>query len=224
MKEEIKYLNEQIINCNKCKRLVQFRNNVAIKKRKQYINQEYWGRGVPGFGSDEAKLLIVGLAPAAHGANRTGRVFTGDRSADFLFKCLHKAKISNIEKSENKEDNLKLFDAYITLALKCVPPKDKPSSEELKNCFNFFKKEILYLKKVRVILALGKIAFDACVTFFNLKKKHYIFKHSKFYTVSKKITLVACYHPSPRNVNTRKIDIDEMIRVLNETKRFINHG
>ena len=223
MKKEIEYLNQKIINCNKCDRLVKFRNQIATKKRKQYIEEKYWGKGVPGFGSYKAKLLIVGLAPAAHGANRTGRVFTGDKSADFLFKCLHSAKISNIERSDYKNDNLKLNDTYITLALKCVPPEDKPKSEELKNCISFFKQELFYLKNLKVILALGKIAFDSCISLFNLKKKNYIFKHSNFYSISKKITLVACYHPSPRNVNTKKIDFKEMKRVLNEIKKFIDH-
>ena len=169
-------LNRKIINCKKCRRLVTFRKKIAKDKRKQYINEKYWGKPITGFGDIRGKILLVGLAPAAHGGNRTGRVFTGDRSADFLYKCLYKAKMSNQPTSENKNDGLKLYNAYITTALKCVPPGDKPTSAELKNCFVFFKKEIDLLKNVKIIVALGKIAFDACIQFY---KENY-FLNSNF--------------------------------------------
>lgn len=173
MKNNLDNLNISIINCKKCKRLVTFRQKVANEKRKQYLTENYWGKPITGFGDINAKILIVGLAPAAHGANRTGRVFTGDKSSDFLYKCLYKADISNKEKSEHKDDNLILKNAYITLALKCLPPKDKPTSNELKNCFNFFKNEIKLLENLKVIIALGRIAFDSCVNLFKLDKKKY---------------------------------------------------
>ena len=173
-------LNRKIINCNKCRRLVTFRKKIAKKKRKQYINEKYWGKPITGFGDIRGKILLVGLAPAAHGGNRTGRVFTGDRSADFLYKCLYKAKMSNQATSENKNDGLKLYNAYITTALKCVPPGDKPTPLELKNCFIFFKKEIDLLENVKIIVALGKIAFDACIQFY---KENY-FLNSKNYKFS----------------------------------------
>ena len=169
-------LNRKIINCTKCRRLVTFRKKIAKKKRKQYINEKYWGKPITGFGDIRGKILLVGLAPAAHGGNRTGRVFTGDRSADFLYKCLYKAKMSNQATSENKNDGLKLYNAYITTALKCVPPGDKPTPLELKNCFVFFKKEIDLLKNIKIIVALGKIAFDACIHFY---KENY-FLNNKF--------------------------------------------
>ena len=149
-------LNKNIIRCNKCNRLVKFRKKIAQQKRKQYLNQKYWGKPITGFGDIRAKILLVGLAPAAHGGNRTGRVFTGDRSADFLYKCLYKAKISNKPTSEYINDGLKIYNAYITTALKCVPPGDKPTSIELKTCFKYFKHEIDLLKNVRIIIALVK--------------------------------------------------------------------
>ena len=166
-------LNATITKCRQCKRLVNFREKIAKEKRKQYINENYWGKPITGFGDLSGKILLVGLAPAAHGGNRTGRVFTGDRSAEFLYKCLHKAKMSNQSTSENKNDGLKLYNSYITTALKCVPPGDKPTNGELKTCFNYFKEEIDLLKNVKIIIALGKIAFDACIQFY---KENYFLK------------------------------------------------
>ena len=218
---KLKILNNQIISCKQCKRLVEFREKIAFEKRKQYFDDEYWGKAVHGFGDRDAKILVVGLAPAAHGANRTGRVFTGDKSSDFLFKCLYKSKISNLERSIDINDSLKLKNMYITLALKCVPPNDKPTSNELKNCFRFFKEELNILKNVEIMLALGKIAFDTCINFFNLKKSKYPFKHGRHYVVNKKIQIIACYHPSPRNVNTGLINEIKMNKVLNKAKRMI---
>ena len=218
---KLKNLNNQIISCKQCKRLVEFREKIAFEKRKQYFDDEYWGKAVHGFGDKNAKILVVGLAPAAHGANRTGRVFTGDKSSDFLFKCLYKSKISNLERSIDINDSLKLKNMYITLALKCVPPNDKPTSNELKNCFRFFKEELNILKNVEIMLALGKIAFDTCINFFNLKKSKYPFKHGQHYIVNKKIQIIACYHPSPRNVNTGLINEIKMNKVLDKAKRMI---
>ena len=218
---KLKNLNNQIISCKQCKRLVEFREKIAFKKRKQYCDDEYWGKAVHGFGDRNAKILVVGLAPAAHGANRTGRVFTGDKSSDFLFKCLYKCKISNLERSLDINDSLRLKNMYITLALKCVPPNDKPTSNELKNCFSFFKEELNILKNVGIILALGKIAFDTCINFFGLRKNIYPFKHGHHYVVNKKIQIIACYHPSPRNVNTGLINEIKMNKVLEKAKRMV---
>ena len=206
-------LNKSIIKCNKCPRLVEFRNKISNEKRKKYQNETYWGKPITGFGDVDGKLLFVGLAPAAHGGTRTGRVFTGDRSSDFLYKCLHDVKISNQSYSDNINDGLELKNAYITTALKCVPPGDKPNRDELNNCFSFFHNEIKNLKNLKTIVALGKIAFDSCVLFFkenyDFKDKVY-FSHGKIYTLTKNINLVACYHPSPRNVNTGRINEKKM--------------
>ena len=217
-------LNKKIIACGKCKRLKNFREKIAKKKRKQYINENYWGKPITGFGDLKGEILLVGLAPAAHGGNRTGRVFTGDKSADFLYKCLNKAKLSNQPTSENKNDGLKLYNSYITTALKCVPPGDKPTFLELKTCFNYFKEEIDLLKNVKTIIALGKIAFDACIQFYKenhlLKNKDYIFGHGAKYVLPDKKILVGCYHPSPRNVNTGRIDEKKMTSLFKKVLKF----
>ena len=138
-------LNKSISKCSKCPRLVKFRKKISIEKRKQYQNETYWGKPITGFGDVDGKLLFVGLAPAAHGGTRTGRVFTGDRSSDFLYKCLHGVKISNQSYSNNINDGLKLKNAYITTALKCVPPGDKPEIQELNNCSKYFDLSLIHI-------------------------------------------------------------------------------
>ena len=170
-------LNKSIIDCSQCDRLVNFRQKIATEKRKQYLHEDYWGKPITGYGDEKAKLLMVGLAPAAHGGNRTGRVFTGDKSADFLFKCLYEAGFCNQPISKNKGDGLILKNLYLTTALKCVPPGDKPTSLELKTCFNFFNQEINLLKNTSTILALGKIAYDACINYY---KQQYDIKNKDF--------------------------------------------
>ena len=138
---------DKVFKCKKCIRLVKFRKLISVKKRKSYLNEKYWARPIVGYGNLNAEILFVGLAPAAHGATRTGRVFTGDKSADFLFKCLFKANMCNHPYSKNRTDGLKLYNTYITTALKCVPPGDKPTTLELKNCFSIFDKELMFLEK-----------------------------------------------------------------------------
>ena len=210
-------LNKEIVNCKKCKRLVKFREKIASEKRKQYENEVYWGKPITGFGEINAQIIIVGLAPAAHGGNRTGRVFTGDKSATFLYRCLNKVGISNLNDSTKIDDGLKLKKTYITTALKCVPPQDKPTANELIECFNFFKQEMDELKKSKKIIALGKIAFDACIKYY---KKFYNFSdkvkfiHSEKYLMPDNKELYCCYHPSPRNVNTGRINEKMMISFL----------
>jgi uracil-DNA glycosylase family 4 len=220
MCKELDFLNTKIINCYKCKRLVKFREKIANEKTKRFIDEEYWGKPVVGYGDDKARIIILGLAPAAHGGNRTGRVFTGDKSAEFLFRCLHKVKMSNKPSSKNKMDGLILKDVYMTPVLKCVPPNDKPKAEELNNCFPFFTKEINHLVNAKILLALGRIAFDACLKLYNQSKSKNKFVHGKSYSLTDKLKLFACYHPSPRNVNTGRINEDMMIEVLDELKKF----
>jgi len=211
-------IHKEIIKCRICSRLVQFREKSAKKKRKQYMDEIYWGKPVTGFGDIKANIVIVGLAPAAHGGNRTGRVFTGDRSAEFLYRCLHKKGVSNLSNSLNINDGLKLKNTYITTALKCVPPGDKPTTKELFNCFNYFDTELDTLKNSKKIIALGKIAFDACIKYYKNKypgvELKYNFKHSQYFKMPDNKILYGCYHPSPRNVNTGRIDEKKMIKFL----------
>ena len=218
-------LNKSITRCRLCSRLVKFREKIAKEKRRQYIDEIYWGKPITGYGDHGAKLLMIGLAPAAHGGNRTGRVFTGDKSADFLFKCLFKAGFSNQPTSINCNDGLKLKNLYLTAALKCVPPGDKPTPYELRNCSQYFRSEIKLLKKINTVVALGKIAFDACLNFYKqdfvIKNKDFIFKHGGQYILPDNKILVASYHPSPRNVNTGRIDLNKMIKLLNIVKKII---
>ena len=216
-------LNKTIINCKKCPRLVKFVKKVSTIKRKQNINEKYWGKPVPGFGKLNSKLSIIGLAPAAHGGTRTGRAFTGDKSGDFLFKCLYEAGISNHTFSKNLNDNLRLKSTYITNFLKCVPPKDKPLSNELANCSKYFDQEILFLDKLKVIVTLGKVAFDNCVKVFKNKFKidrKFYFKHGSIQYLSENIIIVPSYHPSPRNVNTKLLSEKMMIKLFVKAKKL----
>ena len=223
MINKLEKLNKTIINCNKCRRLVDFRKKIASEKTKRFKHHNYWGRPITGFGDPNAKVMFVGLAPAAHGGNRTGRVFTGDKSADFLFKCLFKVGYSNQPHSDNIDDGLRLIDAYLTTALKCVPPQDKPTSLELENCLNLFIQEINVVKNVNVIVCLGKIAFDTCIKTLNLKNLGFKFSHGKLNRVSKELYLASSYHPSPRNVNTGRLTEDSMLSFLKKLKKLVDH-
>ena len=223
MNIKFKNLNKTIIKCKKCPRLVKFIKKISNEKRKQNINELYWGKPVTGFGGHNAKLLILGLAPAAHGGTRTGRAFTGDKSGEFLFKCLYKAKIANQPFSENLNDGLNLNSTYITNILKCVPPGDKPLKDELNNCSNYFDTEISNLKRLKIIITLGKVAFENCIKFYkknyNLDKKIY-FRHGKSYILPNNIMLIASYHPSPRNVNTKLISTKMMTNLFKRAKKL----
>lgn len=223
MNIKLKKLNKTIIKCKKCPRLTQFIKKISLEKRKKNINEKYWGKPVTGFGDTNAKLMIIGLAPAAHGGTRTGRAFTGDKSGDFLFKSLYKLKISNQNFSDNKNDGLILKFTYITNILKCVPPGDKPLNNELINCSTYFIRELDYLKKVKVIVALGKVAFDNCLKIykknFNINM-NFKFKHGKKYLLPDNKILIPCYHPSPRNVNTKLISNKMMVDLFKKAKKL----
>jgi uracil-DNA glycosylase family 4 len=222
MSIKFKKLNKTIVNCKKCKRLRNFSKKIAIEKRKQNVNESYWGKPVTGFGHENSKLLIVGLAPAAHGGNRTGRAFTGDKSGDFLFRCLYNEGIANQSISQKIDDGLKVKSTFITNILKCVPPQDKPNFKEIKNCSIYFKNEIKYLKKLRIILTLGKTAFDNFLKIyyeqFEIKKK-FLFKHGENYLLPDGKILISCYHPSPRNVNTGLLNEKKMRKILKFIKK-----
>jgi len=223
MNIKFKNLDKAIIRCKKCPRLNNFVKKISTEKRKQNINEKYWGKPVTGFGDSQAKLMILGLAPAAHGGTRTGRAFTGDKSGDFLFKSLYANKISNQSFSEKINDGLELNSTYITNILKCVPPGDKPLNKELINCSNYFMNELNYLKKLKVIVTLGKVSFDNCLKIYRKKFKinqKLVFKHGKKYLLPDNKILIACYHPSPRNVNTKVITTTMINQLFRKAKKI----
>ena len=223
MNIKFKKLNKTIVNCKKCPRLTSFIKKISSQKRKQNINEKYWAKPVTGFGAINAKLMILGLAPAAHGGTRTGRAFTGDKSGSFLFKSLHFVKISNQDFSEKVNDGLKLNSTYITNILKCAPPNDKPLKNELVKCSNYFINELDNLKNLKVIVTLGKVALDNFLKIYKEKfkiDKKFKFKHGKKYILPDNRILIPCYHPSPRNVNTKIITPVMINRLFKQAKKF----
>ena len=223
--QNIKKIRNEIVSCKRCPRLVEFRTKISKEKRKSYMDWDYWGKPVPGYGDDNSKLLILGLAPAAHGGNRTGRVFTGDKSADFLFKCMHAAGISNQPESIAFDDGLKL-NGFMSVAVKCVPPGDKPTAEERNNCASHLANEIECLPNMKIVLGLGKIGFESFLHYtrksFEVKMKDFPFKHGVGYELPSGVTLYGAYHPSPRNVNTKRITFDMMVKFLKMIRNEID--
>ena len=224
MSIKFKKLNKTIIKCKKCPRLVKFVKKISNEKRKQNIGENYWGKPLTGFGKFNSKLMILGLAPAAHGGTRTGRAFTGDKSGDFLFKCLYETGFANQYISKSLEDGLKIKSTYITNILKCVPPGDKPLNEELENCSIYLNSEIKNLEKLKIILTLGKLAFDNCIKFYKKNYKidgKFMFKHGKKYYLPDGKILFSSYHPSPRNVNTGVLNQEKMKKILIAIKKLL---
>ncbi len=220
MADELTLLQQTITECRLCPRLVEFREEVAATKRAAYRDWDYWGKPVPSLGSSDARLLIVGLAPAAHGGNRTGRVFTGDRSGDFLFGTLHRFGFVNQASSQRKDDGLKLLDAYITAAVHCVPPGNRPLPEEFRTCRRYLRLELTLLKQVRVVVALGRIAWQEVIR----ARKELAwpvpnplppFGHAATCSLDHNTVLICSYHPSQQNTSTGKLTqpmFDEVFR------------
>lgn len=204
-------LNQQVIACRLCPRLVEHREHVAVEKRRAYLDWTYWGRPVPSFGDPGAKLLIIGLAPGAHGANRTGRMFTGDRSGEFLYRALWQTGFANQPESTSRDDGLTLADAYITAPVRCAPPDNKPSRDEILRCRPFFDQELATLPNVRVVVALGGIAFENYLS--ALQRRSLItsrgafrFAHGAEYATHAGGPVVLCsYHPSQQNTSTGRL-------------------
>ena len=219
--QAIALLNEEIVACGKCPRLVRYREAVAREKRRAFRDCEYWGKPVPGFGDPHAQLLILGLAPAAHGANRTGRMFTGDRSGDFLYKALHRTGFANQPTSTHRGDGLALKNAYMAATLRCAPPANKPLPSELAHCRPYFERE-LELIRPRAILILGGIAMRAYLGL--LKERRQIaslaafpFRHGASYPFPDGLPqLFASYHPSQQNTFTGKLTQPMLVRVLRD--------
>jgi uracil-DNA glycosylase family 4 len=195
-------LDKKIKNCTRCPRLSLYIREIAKNKVRRFQDQSYWGKPLSGFGDINAKLLIVGLAPAAHGGNRTGRMFTGDSSGDWLAKALHKNGFSSKPTSEAKNDGLVLNNAYITATVRCAPPQNKPTREEMQNCFDYLRQEYKILKNVTVILCLGKIAYDTTCKLVQVKPEK--FGHNKLFEYDR-IKILTSYHPSKQNTQTGRL-------------------
>lgn len=217
-------LNKQIINCKKCERLINYCRAVATKKRRAYLNWQYWGKPVPNFGDPYSKFLIVGLAPAAHGANRTGRLFTGDRSGDFLYRALWKAGFSNSPRSLHRDDGITLKGCAITAVLHCAPPANKPLNEEIRNCFQWLTKT-LDTVPARVYLALGTISFYTILKYACLKgicdKRMPEFKHGSLVEFNDGSILISSYHPSQQNVFTGRLTEEMFDNILMKARNLL---
>jgi uracil-DNA glycosylase len=224
LSEALKILNGQIVACELCPRLRAHDREVARVKRRAYLDWEYWGKPVPGFGDPHALILLIGLAPAAHGANRTGRMFTGDRSGDFLYRALHQTGFASQPESRSREDGLALNGAYIAAAARCAPPDNKPWPDELARCRPYLEREIDLLKEVRVVVALGGIGFRTYLSI--LRDRGLIkslaafpFGHNRVYRPAPGLpVLIASYHPSQQNTSTGKLT-EEMLRQVFEQAR-----
>ncbi len=210
MPSALTVLNNEVIHCTKCPRLVEYREQIGREKRRAYREHEYWARPVPGFGDPKARVLILGLAPGAHGSNRTGRPFTGDRSGEFMYPILYKLGFASQPTATDRNDGLRLIDCYITAAVRCAPPDNKPLPSELANCAPYLDREFEILRDVKVVVALGKIAFDAYLNYLRRNgiitgRTGYVFGHAAEYNMPSGMTLLASYHPSNQNTATGKL-------------------
>jgi uracil-DNA glycosylase len=215
-------VNERVMLCKSCPRLAKYIRDVGKIKTKHYMDQDYWAKPVPTFGDPKAKLLVVGLAPAANGGNRTGRIFTGDSSGDWLVRALFETGFANKPTSISNDDGLILKDAYLTTAVRCAPPQNKPNPSEISNCSQYLRSEIEVLDETtKVVVTLGKIAFDAYNTVCHVKELK--FGHNKIYPVHNDKTLIVSYHPSRRNTNTGTLTWQMWINIFETARRIINH-
>lgn len=237
----IDQLQRRIVACRRCPRLVEYRETVAREKRRMYRAEEYWGKPLPGFGDPDAELLLVGLAPAAHGGNRTGRMFTGDRSGDFLYRALYEAGFANQPLSLSREDGLALRNCYITAAVRCAPPANKPLPEEQRNCRPYLVEELKHLRRLRAVLALGRIAFDAYLRVVYEERESsqraavedapqwprrtsFQFAHGVSFSLpGEQPRLYVAYHPSQQNTQTGKLTPAMFRRVLEDIRQFLGN-
>lgn len=213
-------LRRRIVSCTLCPRLVEYRQ--SIKPRASYASQDYWRKPVPGFGDIKGSVLVLGLAPASHGGERTGRIFTGDASSRFLVRALYAAGFANQPISESRDDGLIYTDCYVTAAVKCAPPGDRPNPEEVNNCFPYLDEEIKMLRNLKSVLALGSLAFRAYIDHLRrteTKVGRVKFAHGGVYYFEGQPTLYASYHPSPRNTNTGKLTQEMLVGVLKRLRK-----
>ena len=215
--KSISTLNKKIVNCTKCPRLASYIRDVAKNKVRRFADQNYYGKPLSGFGDVNAKLLIVGLAPAAHGGNRTGRMFTGDSSGDWLTKIMYQYGFASIPTSQTLDDGLVLSNAYITAAVRCAPPKNKPTKEEMETCSDYLHQEYQILKNITVILCLGKIAYDAACKLIKVKPEK--FGHNKLFEYDS-VKVLTSYHPSKQNTQTGRLTWKEWSAVFQKAKKL----
>lgn len=220
---ELEKLNSQIVCCERCPRLRTHCTEIARVRRRAYADWEYWGRPVPSFGDPDARVLALGLAPGAHGSNRTGRPFTGDGSGDFLYPVLHEAGFASHPRATSRDDGMKLKDLWITSVARCAPPGNKPTPEELRNCAPWLDAEIGLLKKLRVVVCLGRIAFDGLLMREQrlgkaILRSSYTFAHGVEYTLPSGLIAIASYHPSLQNTNTGKLPRPMFLEVFRRAR------
>ncbi|MFY9659009.1 MAG: uracil-DNA glycosylase [Terriglobales bacterium] len=225
----LKVLNGEVVACTRCPRLVEYRERIAREKRRAYRDHEYWGKPVPGFGDPHARVLVLGLAPGAHGSNRTGRPFTGDASGNFMYPVLHETGFASQPTATARDDGQVLTNLFITAAARCAPPDNKPLPEELANCAPFLDREIEGLKELRVVVALGRIGFEAYLNYLKRKgliasKREYEFRHGAEYAMPDGLVLLATYHPSNQNTNTGKLTRPMFVKIFEQARRLAERG
>ena len=216
----LKVLRDRIIACERCPRLREYCEEVARVRRRAYRDWDYWGRPVPPSGDADARLLIVGLAPAAHGANRTGRMFTGDRSGDYLYRVLYQTGFAEKPVSVSRDDGQRLKDAYITAVIRCAPPGNKPAPGEIRNCREYLLRELEILRDVRVVVALGKIAFDNYLGAVGLRRADFVFGHNREFDLQP--VLLSSYHPSQQNTSTGKLTEAMLLDVFRRAREIVD--
>ena len=220
-------LSKEVVACTRCDRLIAHCRKVGQEKRRAYMDWEYWAKPVPGFGDPNARLLILGLAPGAHGSNRTGRPFTGDGSGNFMYPILHQAGFASQPLATRRDDGMTLIDAYITAAVRCAPPQNKPLPDEIANCAEYLDREIALLKNIRVVVALGKIGFDAYLNYLKRagvirSKAGLLFGHGERYKISNGHILLCSYHPSMQNTLTGKLTEKMFLKIFQDTRKLID--
>jgi uracil-DNA glycosylase family 4 len=218
-------LGERIVSCGKCQRLSRYISVVASAKARRFDSWTYWGRPLAGFGDPDAELLIIGLAPAAHGGNRTGRMFTGDSSGDWLIRALYENGFANQPHSISRDDGLELASTYITAVVRCAPPKNKPTRQEILNCSEYLTEELGLLKEIRIVLTLGRVAFDTYIRHLNCQRRsRQEFRHGLSFRHHKdKPLLVASYHPSRQNTQTGRLTWNEWLRVFKKIRKLLDN-
>ncbi len=225
----LEVLNEEVISCTRCPRLVVYREQIAREKRRAYLDHDYWGKPVPGFGDPNARVLVLGLAPGAHGSNRTGRPFTGDASGKFMYPVLYETGFASQSTATARDDGQVLTSLYITAAARCAPPDNKPLSQELANCAPFLERELEGLKALRVVVALGRIGFEAYLTYLLRKKlivsrREYEFRHGAEYRLPDGCVLLASYHPSNQNTQTGKLTKEMFLKIFKRARELADEA